>query len=110
MSPAVARDFEFVKATRPSEPGRVLGYAVWEKPRIPTESNPDPAPTSEAAERVDEELEAIFEAVEDRVFLKDFKTRGRKIREDYHAGAPFWYLVRPSIGSIACQSEQARAC
>lgn len=97
MSPAVARNFEFVKATRPSEPGRVLGFAIWEKPRISTEVNPEATPDEDVTERVDEELEAIYEAVEDRVFLKDFKTRGRKIREDYHAGAPFWYLVSLAI-------------
>jgi hypothetical protein len=95
LSPEITRHFHFLKATRPSEPGRILGYAKWEKPRYPTEAaDAISAPVTGAVEGVDDELEAIFAASEDRAFLKDFKTRSQTIREGYHRGAPYWYLVR----------------
>lgn len=94
MPPDVARTIEFVKATRR---GRILGFAAWYKPIPSTVADPpaDPAPSaSDPTEPIDEALEAIFAASEDRAFRQDFKTRARQIREDYHAGRPYWYLVR----------------
>lgn len=60
LVPAVAASFAVIKATRASEPGRILGFAKWEKPHDPSKPRPDPATATESSEPVDEELEALF--------------------------------------------------
>lgn len=106
----MTRSFDYVKATRRSAPGRILGFAKWERPYLPTELKPPSDDASEkVVESVDEELEATFAASENRAFIKDFKTRARTIREEYHAGRPYWYLVRATTGGVA-RSTQTNGC
>lgn len=132
IPPDTLKDYLYVKATLPSNPAQVVGFAMWELPRYssstsssdPSSSSPadepsnpsnlfsttptvDAANAEELNDRTDEELEALIASTENRTFLKDFKGRARAIREKYHQGNPHWYLVCPSLSPpllLLCQA------
>lgn len=107
MPPAVFSKFAYVKATSASQPDRVLGLAVWERPPTTVDPTATPAAT-ESAEPLNEELEARIAATKDTEFLKGFKDRAKRTREAHAAGKPFWYLVRtppPQAASLPTRTS-----
>lgn len=82
----------YLKATLPSDPSRVVGYAIWKKPS--STSTASQLEEDKITEPLDAALEEQIAATENRAFLKDFKGRAREVREKYHEGRPHWQLVR----------------
>ena len=103
LSPEVARSFTVVKATRRSAPTVILGFAKWEKPRKPSEPQPDPATATASSEPVDEELETLFAKTGARLSQQG---AGRRLTTDLRPPPPPYRAarLRPGLG-LACEQD-----